>query len=155
MPVLHGASRAAHARGPVRPSTEFRLAVSDLILSGAHLLLAGRGALPFAECWALVSRNSALADRCESAPGRRADPFLVDDSEPAVPRVIASYVAGRLRFAAVALYLSCPEIARPAHPLVAQITHASRPGNSRSSNGHLCVYEGYGARSGVSALSAW
>jgi alpha-D-ribose 1-methylphosphonate 5-triphosphate diphosphatase len=73
----------------------------------AAYILAGRGTLPFAECWALVSRNPAraagLADRGEIAPGRRADLVLVDDSEPALPRVVASYVAGQLQFAAVAL----------------------------------------------------
>jgi len=74
----------------------------------AAYILADRGTLPFAECWALVSRNPAraasLADRGEIAPGRRADLILVDDSEPALPRVVASYVAGQLRFAAVALH---------------------------------------------------
>jgi alpha-D-ribose 1-methylphosphonate 5-triphosphate diphosphatase len=74
----------------------------------AAYILAGRRILPFAECWALVSRNPAraagLADRGEIAQGRRADLILVDDSEPALPRVVASYVAGQLRFAAVALY---------------------------------------------------
>ncbi len=73
----------------------------------AAYILAGRGVLPFAECWALISRNPAraagLADRGEIAPGRRADLILVDDSKPALPRVVASYVGGELRFAAVAL----------------------------------------------------
>jgi alpha-D-ribose 1-methylphosphonate 5-triphosphate diphosphatase len=73
----------------------------------AVYVLAGRGTLPFAECWTLVSRNPAraagLADRGEIAPGRRADLILVDDSDPALPCVVASYVAGQLRFAAVAL----------------------------------------------------
>jgi alpha-D-ribose 1-methylphosphonate 5-triphosphate diphosphatase len=73
----------------------------------AAYILAGRDALPFAQCWALISRNPAraagLADRGEIAPGRRADLILVDDSDPALPRVVASYVAGQLRFAAVAL----------------------------------------------------
>ena len=76
-------------------------------LPQAAFILAGRGALPFAECWALVSRNPAraagLSDRGEIAPGRRGDIILVDDSDPALPRVVASYVAGVLRFAAVAL----------------------------------------------------
>ena len=74
----------------------------------AAYILAGRGKLSFAECWALVSRNPAraagLADRGEIAPGRRADLILVDDSEPALPRVVASYVAGQVRFAAVAIH---------------------------------------------------
>jgi alpha-D-ribose 1-methylphosphonate 5-triphosphate diphosphatase len=73
----------------------------------AAFILAGRDTLPFAACWALVSRNPARAagldDRGEIAPGRRADLLLVDESDPALPRVVASYVAGRLRFAAMAL----------------------------------------------------
>jgi alpha-D-ribose 1-methylphosphonate 5-triphosphate diphosphatase len=73
----------------------------------AAFVLAGRGTLSFAECWALVSRNPARAagldDRGEIAPGRRADLILVDDSEPGLSRVVASYVAGQLRFAAVDL----------------------------------------------------
>jgi alpha-D-ribose 1-methylphosphonate 5-triphosphate diphosphatase len=73
----------------------------------AAYILAGRGTLPFAECWALVSRNPAraagLADRGEIAPARRADLILVDDSDPALPGVVASYVAGQLRYAAIAL----------------------------------------------------
>jgi len=73
----------------------------------AAFILAGRGTLPFAECWALVARNPAraagLADRGEIAPGRRADLILVDDSDPALPRAVASFVAGELRHASVAL----------------------------------------------------
>jgi alpha-D-ribose 1-methylphosphonate 5-triphosphate diphosphatase len=74
----------------------------------AAYILAGRGTLPFAECWALVSRNPAraagLVDRGEITPGRRADVIMVDDSDPALPRVVASYVAGQLRFAAIDLH---------------------------------------------------
>src|SRR5262249_54704970 len=48
----------------------------------AAFILAGRGTLPLAECWALVSRNPAraagLVDRGEIATGRRADLILVD-----------------------------------------------------------------------------
>ncbi|MEI9987854.1 MAG: alpha-D-ribose 1-methylphosphonate 5-triphosphate diphosphatase [Aliidongia sp.] len=73
----------------------------------AAYILAGRGALPFAECWALVSRNAAraagLADRGEIATGRRADLILVDDSDPTLPQVVASIVAGELRYAGVPL----------------------------------------------------
>lgn len=73
----------------------------------AVFILAGRGALPFSGCWALVSRNPAraagLADRGEIAEGRRADLILVDNSDPTLPRVVASYVAGELRYAALAL----------------------------------------------------
>jgi alpha-D-ribose 1-methylphosphonate 5-triphosphate diphosphatase len=74
----------------------------------AAFILAGRGIMPFAECWALISRNPAhaagLADRGEIAPDRRADLTLVDDTEPELPRVVASYVAGELRFAATTLH---------------------------------------------------
>jgi len=109
--VVRGGSHAA--RLPAAESAEAGLCsvlTSDYYyptLLQAAFILAGRGALPFAECWALVSRNPAraagLADRGEIAPGRRADLILVDDSEPALPRVVASYVAGQLRFAAVSL----------------------------------------------------
>ena len=109
--VVRGGSHAA--RLPAAESAEAGLCsvlTSDYYypaLLQAACILAGRGTLPFADCWALVSRNPAraagLADRGEIAPGRRADLILVDDSEPALPRVVASYVAGQLRFAAVAL----------------------------------------------------
>jgi alpha-D-ribose 1-methylphosphonate 5-triphosphate diphosphatase len=109
--VVRGGSHAA--RLPAAESAEAGLCgvlTSDYYyptLLQAAYILAGRGNLPFAECWALVSRNPAraagLADRGEIAPGHRADLILVDDSEPALPRVVASYVAGQLRFAAVAL----------------------------------------------------
>jgi alpha-D-ribose 1-methylphosphonate 5-triphosphate diphosphatase len=109
--VVRGGSHAA--RLPAAESAEAGLCgvlTSDYYyptLLQAAYILAGRGALSFAECWALVSRNPAraagLADRGEIAPGHRADLILVDDSDPALPRVVASYVAGQLRFAAVAL----------------------------------------------------
>ena len=73
----------------------------------AAYILAGRGILPFAECWALVSRNPAraagLGDRGAIALGHRADLVLVDDSNPSLPRIMASFVAGKLRFAAETL----------------------------------------------------
>lgn len=73
----------------------------------APFLLERRGALPFAAAWDLVSRNAAravdLADRGAIAPGLRADLALVDDSDPSLPVVHASIVAGALRFASTAL----------------------------------------------------
>jgi alpha-D-ribose 1-methylphosphonate 5-triphosphate diphosphatase len=73
----------------------------------AAYILAGRGILPFAESWALVSRSPAraagLTDRGAIAPGLRADLVLVDDSDPSLPVVRASIVAGELRFASAAL----------------------------------------------------
>jgi alpha-D-ribose 1-methylphosphonate 5-triphosphate diphosphatase len=110
--VVRGGSHAARFSAIEQPRPDCAAPpTSDYYyptLLEAAYILAGRGALPIAQCWALVSRNPAraagLADRGEIAPGRRADLILVDDSEPALPRVVASYVAGQLRFAAVALY---------------------------------------------------
>jgi alpha-D-ribose 1-methylphosphonate 5-triphosphate diphosphatase len=69
----------------------------------AAYILAGRRVLSFADSWALVSGNPAqaagLTDRGEIAVGKRADLILVDDSDPQLPRVVASIVAGKLRFA--------------------------------------------------------
>jgi alpha-D-ribose 1-methylphosphonate 5-triphosphate diphosphatase len=66
--------------------------------------LAGRGQLDFAQCWALVSGNPAraagLTDRGAIAAGNRADLIVVDDRDRGLPRVVAAFVAGRLRFAA-------------------------------------------------------
>jgi alpha-D-ribose 1-methylphosphonate 5-triphosphate diphosphatase len=73
----------------------------------APFLLEQRGALPLPKAWELVSRNPAraagLADRGAIAPGLRADLVLIDDSDPTLPVVRASIVAGKLRFASTAL----------------------------------------------------
>ena len=65
----------------------------------AALALAGRGTLPLAQAWALVSANPAraagLADRGEVAEGKRADLVLVD---PAGPAVVATIAGGRVAF---------------------------------------------------------
>jgi alpha-D-ribose 1-methylphosphonate 5-triphosphate diphosphatase len=65
----------------------------------AAFRIAASGALPFGDAWNLVSatpaRALALRDRGEIAPGRRADLILVDDSDPELPRVAATVVAGR------------------------------------------------------------
>lgn len=58
------------------------------------------GVLPFAQAWRLVSTNPArlagFPDRGEIAVGQRADLVLMDDTDPALPRVIATMVGGRL-----------------------------------------------------------
>ncbi|WP_316978678.1 alpha-D-ribose 1-methylphosphonate 5-triphosphate diphosphatase [Shumkonia mesophila] len=65
----------------------------------AAFRIAASGTLPFGDAWNLVSatpaRALALRDRGEIAPGRRADLILVDDSDPELPRVAATVVAGR------------------------------------------------------------
>jgi alpha-D-ribose 1-methylphosphonate 5-triphosphate diphosphatase len=62
--------------------------------------LARDGVMALADAWRLVSTNPAraagFADRGEIAPGQRADVVLVDDSDPVLPRVVATMVAGRL-----------------------------------------------------------
>ncbi len=67
------------------------------LLQGVFRLVR-EGALPLARAWALVSSNPARAaglhDRGAIAPGRRADLVLVDDSDPVLPRVVATFVAG-------------------------------------------------------------
>src|SRR5262249_11173404 len=73
----------------------------------APFLLERRRVLPFAKAWDLVSRNAAravgLGDRGAIAPGLRADLILVDDSDPTLPVVRASIVAGEMRFATTVL----------------------------------------------------
>jgi alpha-D-ribose 1-methylphosphonate 5-triphosphate diphosphatase len=57
------------------------------------------GILPLTDAWRLISANPAAAaglhDRGEVTPGHRADFILVDDSDPMLPRVAATFVAGR------------------------------------------------------------
>ena len=61
--------------------------------------LAARGMLSLSQAWALVSANAAAAaglhDRGVIADGKRADVVLVD---PAGPRVVATFAAGRIGF---------------------------------------------------------
>ncbi|MEM6358176.1 MAG: alpha-D-ribose 1-methylphosphonate 5-triphosphate diphosphatase, partial [Pseudomonadota bacterium] len=56
------------------------------------------GLLSLAEAWALVSANAAaaacLSDRGAITPGLRADLVVIDDSDPALPRVVEARVAG-------------------------------------------------------------
>ncbi len=52
----------------------------------------------------MISANPAalagFADRGTIASGKRADLILIDDSDPGLPRVIATLVAGRMVHAA-------------------------------------------------------
>ncbi|MCK6451462.1 MAG: alpha-D-ribose 1-methylphosphonate 5-triphosphate diphosphatase [Alphaproteobacteria bacterium] len=65
----------------------------------APFVLARDGYASFAEAWALVSANPAVAaglsDRGAIAAGKRADIVLVDDRGPGLPRVVALFVAGK------------------------------------------------------------
>jgi alpha-D-ribose 1-methylphosphonate 5-triphosphate diphosphatase len=65
----------------------------------AAFALAGRGVLPLARAWTLVSATPAaavgLSDRGTIATGRRADLILVDSSS-GQPHVVATIVAGRI-----------------------------------------------------------
>ncbi|MEO0993430.1 MAG: alpha-D-ribose 1-methylphosphonate 5-triphosphate diphosphatase [Pseudomonadota bacterium] len=62
-----------------------------------------REGMAMTEAWALVSTNAAeaagLPDRGRIAEGQRADLVIIDDSLPELPRVTASYVAGRQVYA--------------------------------------------------------
>ncbi|MBV9219069.1 MAG: alpha-D-ribose 1-methylphosphonate 5-triphosphate diphosphatase [Methylobacteriaceae bacterium] len=73
----------------------------------APFLLEHRGTLPLARAWDLVSCNAAravgLTDRGAIAPELRADLVLIEDSDPTLPVVRASIVAGELRFASTVL----------------------------------------------------
>jgi alpha-D-ribose 1-methylphosphonate 5-triphosphate diphosphatase len=64
--------------------------------------LAAESIMPLERAWALVSENPARAlghgDRGVLTDGRRADLILVDASTPALPRVVATLVNGRIRF---------------------------------------------------------
>lgn len=77
-----------------------------LLHAAFRLVRDGVCALPTA--WRLVSENPAraagLSDRGVLAEGRRADFILVDDSDTALPRVAATFVAGRPVFSDRALF---------------------------------------------------
>lgn len=80
--------------------------VSDYVwaaMAPAAFALAARGAAPLHQAWALVSANPAravgLADRGAIAPGARADLVLIDPAG-AMPRIVATLVAGRLAYRA-------------------------------------------------------
>ena len=69
----------------------------------AAMRLVRDGVLPLEQAWNLVSRNPALAagldDRGALAEGMAADLIVVDDGNPALPRVCAAIVGGVLRYA--------------------------------------------------------
>ncbi|UUX48512.1 alpha-D-ribose 1-methylphosphonate 5-triphosphate diphosphatase [Nisaea acidiphila] len=73
----------------------------------AAFKLVADGVLPLGKAWSLVSAGpakvGALADRGSISVGKRADLIAVDDSEPALPRVAASLVEGRTRYASTEL----------------------------------------------------
>ncbi len=66
----------------------------------AAFKLAADGRVHLATAWDLVSKNAAeaagLTDRGVLEPGRRADIAVIDDRDPALPRVVAVFVGGRL-----------------------------------------------------------
>jgi alpha-D-ribose 1-methylphosphonate 5-triphosphate diphosphatase len=66
----------------------------------APFRLAAAGILPLERAWRLVSADAAraagLADRGTIEAGRRADLILVDAGNPALPRIVATIVGGRL-----------------------------------------------------------
>jgi alpha-D-ribose 1-methylphosphonate 5-triphosphate diphosphatase len=70
----------------------------------AAFRLARDGICRLDEAWRLIAENPAkaagLGDRGVLAPGKRADFILVDDRRPGLPRVVASFVAGRPVFLA-------------------------------------------------------
>lgn len=70
----------------------------------AAFRLVADGVTSLPEAWKLVSANAAaavgLADRGKIEPGRRADLIIVDDRDPAYPRVVATFVAGKVAYAA-------------------------------------------------------
>ena len=80
----------------------------------AAMRLVRDGVLPLEEAWNLVSRNPARAagldDYGALAEGMAADLIVVDDSNPALPRVCAAVVGGVLRYASREL----PVLARAA-----------------------------------------
>jgi alpha-D-ribose 1-methylphosphonate 5-triphosphate diphosphatase len=67
----------------------------------APFMLAANGATTLEKAWRLVSSGPAqalgLSDRGAIEPGARADIVLVDAADPALPKVVAVVVAGRLR----------------------------------------------------------
>jgi alpha-D-ribose 1-methylphosphonate 5-triphosphate diphosphatase len=107
--VVRGGS---HLEGGIKAADMAEQGLADVLTSDyyypallhAPFKLVRDGRLDLARAWALVSANPArlagFTDRGEIAPGQRADLVLVDDSDPALPRIMASWVAGRLVFAA-------------------------------------------------------
>lgn len=73
-------------------------------LVAAAFRLAREEATAFDDAWRLISTNAAaaagLVDRGTLEAGQRADIVVVDDRVPALPRVVATFVAGRPVFIA-------------------------------------------------------
>ena len=69
------------------------------------------GIVDFQTAWDMVSKNPAkaagLSDRGEIKDGQRADFVVVDDSDPACPRVMATVVAGQPVYMFNADYRKC------------------------------------------------
>jgi len=105
--VLRGGSHV----GAPRAEDMVRKGLCDVLTSDyyypspllAAFDLARREVLSFPEAWSMVSHHAAtavgLTDRGRLETGQRADFLLVDDAVPGQPRVVASVVAGALRFA--------------------------------------------------------
>jgi alpha-D-ribose 1-methylphosphonate 5-triphosphate diphosphatase len=102
--VVHGASQyhRLSAREMIREERCGVLA-SDYYypsLINAAFLLVDHRMCPLKKAWDLISRNPAqaagLTDRGTLTPGKRADFILVDDSERNLPRVVATFVRGRV-----------------------------------------------------------
>jgi alpha-D-ribose 1-methylphosphonate 5-triphosphate diphosphatase len=72
----------------------------------APFRLAQRG-VPFGDAWDMVSKNPAdaagLGNRGTLTPGKRADAVVIDDTDPSLPVVVATFVAGRPVYMADAL----------------------------------------------------
>jgi alpha-D-ribose 1-methylphosphonate 5-triphosphate diphosphatase len=114
-PIVLGAPnvmRGGSHNGAIGASTMLARGIGDVLASDyyypsllhAAFRLAREGVLPFAKAWNLVSANPAAAagmtDRGSIRAGARADFVLVDDEQPALPRVAATLVAGRPVFQA-------------------------------------------------------
>ena len=86
----------------------------------APYVLAHRHGVPLAAAWDLVSagpaRAAGLGDRGHLQPGMRADIVVVDDEDPAMPRVLATLSGGHTT------YLAQHDISAAFHPAA---THAS------------------------------
>jgi alpha-D-ribose 1-methylphosphonate 5-triphosphate diphosphatase len=107
--VLRGRS---HQVGGMRAADMAAAGLLDVLTSDyyypapvqAAFRLARDGVLDFAGAWALISTRAArlggFTDRGSIAAGQRADLVLIDDRDAALPRVVATIVAGRLVFAA-------------------------------------------------------
>jgi alpha-D-ribose 1-methylphosphonate 5-triphosphate diphosphatase len=69
----------------------------------AAFRLAGEGVAPFAAAWDLITRGPAeavgLSDRGAIEVGRRADLVVLDDSDAARPRILATVAAGAIAYA--------------------------------------------------------